>query len=765
MIDVQRQFEEALAHHQRGDLAAAERGYRTILQADAGHFDATYLFGLVFLQSGRFVDAETHLRRAIKINANSAHAFHDHGNALLELNRPAEALARYDRAIALDANFADAFNNRGNALLRLTRLDEALQSFDRAIALNANHAIAYYNRGNALRRLKRHDEALASYQRAIALNPHYIEAYNNCGNTHLQLHRPDDALAAYDKAIALNPMFAESHCNRANALIELRRFNEALASADRGLSFNSEFALGWRTRGDCLRHLQRNDESLAAYDRAIGLESDMVAALAGRARVLHELKRHDEAAQSWSKLLRLAPDYDCAKGHVAYEKMLVCDWSGLDTLAQSIEQDIEAGRMSAEPFGYQALSHSAQNLRRCAELSIQRECPRLPPLCPPGAYDHDKIRIGYLCGEFREHATSALMAELFELHDKQKFQWFAFDNGWDDGSAIRQRIAVAFDRIVDISRLSDAQAAAAIRQNEIDILVNLNGFCGRDRNGVFSRQPAPVQVNYLGFPGTMGAEYIDYILADPIVIPPEHEAFYAEAIAWLPDCYQVNDSQRRIADNTPVRSAVGLPEDGFVFCCFNNSFKITEDIFDVWMRLLNKVGGSTLWLIEDNAAAVRNLRREANRRGVDPSRLVFAPRLKSAEHLARHRLADVFLDTLPYNAHTTASDALWVGVPVLTCLGSTFPGRVAASLLHAVGLPELVAYSLDEYEALALRLAQDPALLSSMKSKLAQNRDTCPLFDSKRFARHIEAAYYTMWDRHRRGERPTRFSVAATPAG
>jgi protein O-GlcNAc transferase len=764
-IDTKRKFAHVLARHQLGDLASAEKGYREILQADSRHFDAAYLLGLVLLQSSRFKQAEAQFCRAIEINPNVAAAFHDRGNALLELDRPAEALAQYDRAIALDPYFANAFNNRGSALLRLTRLEEAVSSFDRAIALNADHATTHYNRGNALRRLKRYDEALTSYQRAIVLKPHYVEAHNNLANTLLDLHRPDAALAAYDTIIAFNPLFVEAHCNRASALIELRRLPEALAATDRALALHSDFALAWLARGDALRNLRRHDDSLAAYDRAVALKRDLADAWAGRAHTLHSLKRHDEAAQSWAKLLQLSPDYDCAKGQLAHQKKMACDWSRLDELSWSIREDVRAAKMSAEPFGYQALSDSALELKRCAELFVQREFPAAStPLCRGDRYDHDRIRIGYVSGEFRQQATSILMVELFELHDKHRFELFAFDNGDDDGSDIRRRITAAFDHMVDIAGVGDAAAAATVRQNEIDLLVNLNGFFGQARTGVFSQRPAPIQINYLGFPGTIGADYIDYIIADPIVIPPQQEDFYTEKIVWLPECYQVNDSKRPVAE-MPTRAGVALPDDGFIFCCFNNSYKIAPEVFDIWMRLLDRVDGSILWLIEDNAAAAHNLRREATRRGVEPERLVFAPRVSPAEHLARQRLADLFVDTLPYNAHTTASDALWAGVPLLTCLGTTFPGRVAASLLQAVGLPELITHSLGDYEALALRLAREPGPLSSFKARLLKNRDTSPLFDTKRFARHVESAYVTMWERHRRGEPPVSFAVPPEPGG
>ena len=349
---------------------------------------------------------------------------------------------------------------------------------------------------------------------------------------------------------------------------------------------------------------------------------------------------------------------------------------------------------------------------------------------------------------------------LFETHDKQRFELYAFDNGWDDGSATRQRIARAFDEIIPIAGVADEAAAALIRQHEIDILVNLNGYFGQARTDVFGLRPAPVQVNYLGFPGTLGAAYMDYIVADRTVIPPDEQAFYMEKVVYLPDTYQANDSSRNISPLTPTRSAAGLPENAFVFCCFNNNYKITPSLFDVWMRLLQRVPTSVLWLFADNPAAASNLRAAAAQSGVAPERLVFARHVALGDHLARHRLADLFLDTLPYNAHTTASDALWAGLPLITCRGTTFPGRVAASLLEAIGLPEMITLSLEEYAALATRLATTPVLLAAVREKLATNRDTHPLFDTGRFCRHLEAAYTTMWDRHQRGETPAGFAVA-----
>ena len=373
--------------------------------------------------------------------------------------------------------------------------------------------------------------------------------------------------------------------------------------------------------------------------------------------------------------------------------------------------------------------------------------------------NHEKIRIGYLSGELREHATSHLIVGLLELHDNSRFEIYGIDNGWDDQSEIRQRINASVHSIIDIRRMSETLAAAAICENEIDILVNLNGYFGEPRTGVFANRCAAVQVNYLGFPGTLGASYMDYIIADRYVIPENHKEFYSEKIVYLPNCYQANDNKKKIGTYNFTRLELGLPEKGFVFCCFNNNYKILPDVFDCWMRILRQVDGSVLWIIEDNAIAASNLRKEAVARGISADRLVFAKRMPLSDHLARHRLADLFLDTLPYNAHTTASDALWAGLPVLTCLGQTFPGRVAASLLNAIHLPELITTTLEAYEQMAIELATYPERLAATKHKLAENRLTTPLFDTKLFTKHIEAAYTVMYQRHQAGLAPDHITI------
>jgi len=426
--------------------------------------------------------------------------------------------------------------------------------------------------------------------------------------------------------------------------------------------------------------------------------------------------------------------------------------------------DLRAGKRVLTPIQATAIVPSVSDQLICSRIwAADQSPPAAEPLWRGENYRHERIRLAYLSADFHSHATAALMAGVFEAHDRQRFETIAVSYGPDDGSFMRARLTSAFDRFLDVRNKSDLEIGRMLRAHEVDIAIDLKGYTQDSRSGILALRAAPVQVHYLGFPGTMGAPYVDYILADRTVIPAEHVSQYSERIVTLPDSYQCNDRARPIAPVTPSRADAGLPETGFVFCSFNNSFKIGPQLFDLWMRLLKQVDASVLWLLQDNPAAARNLKREAERRGVAADRLVFAPRDNLDRHLARQRLADLFLDTLPYGAHTTASDALWAGVPVLTCAGDTFAGRVAASLLHAAGLPEMITYTLDDYEELALKLVRDAGTLSAITRKLRDNRETSPLFDTVRITRHLEAAYTHMWERSQRGESPEHFAVAPLP--
>jgi len=412
------------------------------------------------------------------------------------------------------------------------------------------------------------------------------------------------------------------------------------------------------------------------------------------------------------------------------------------------------------PLAFLAISGVPKEQLQCARVLVRDSYPAdRTPLWRGERYHHDKIRIGYLSADFRNHAVARLIAGVFEHHDRTRFETTALSLGSERESSMRKRLEGAFDRVLDVDRASEFDIARQVRELEIDIAIDLMGYTRGGRPGILALRPAPLQVNYLGYPGTLGADYIDYLIADSVVIPDEQRAFYTEKIAYLPDSYQCNDSQRRIADAVPSRKEAGLPETSFVFCCFNYNYKIMPEIFDIWMRLLSSVEGSVLWLLEDHPAATSNLRQEAEACGIASSRLVFAKRAPLDQHLARLKHADLLLDTLPYGAHTTASDALWVGVPVLTCLGTSFAGRVAASLLSSVGMPELITHSLQDYEKCARDLALNRSVVLALREKLSKNRMSGPLFDTTRITRNLETAYSMMWERQQRGEPPVTFSV------
>lgn len=608
---------------------------------------------------------------------------------------------------------------------------------------------------------KKITECQAVARRALELERNNVQAWEHLCACLVHEKKFADALALVDQALTILPDASELWVAKGAVLAGLNRREAALVCIDRAIQFDANQAAAWCHRGIILRDMNRLSEALAAQDKALLLDSGLIEARFNRACILHVMRRHTEAAQAYQDVLVQRPGYRFAMGELLHSRMLGCDWHDFSDLTAALNQAVCLGVAAAEPFGYQAVSESIATLRRCAEVYVAEKfmpSAELPPL--PKILANSKIRIGYLSGEFRHQATSILMVELFEKHDPECFDIFCFDNGWDDGSDIRRRISASVREIVDISGLSDAEAAQSVRDRQINILVNLNGHFGLGRLGVFALRAAPVQVNYLGFPGTIGASYMDYIIADQHVIPVEEQDGYVESVVHMPNSYQVNDRKRAIAPLRWSRGDMGLPSDGFVFCCFNNSYKITPSIFDVWMSLLRRVPGSVLWLLEDSAEASENLRREAEARDVAGARIVFASRMHLDEHLARHALADLFLDTLPYNAHTTASDALWAGLPVLTCRGSTFPGRVATSLLYAVDLPELVTDSLSEYEELAFSFATDTKKLEAIRMALRQRRSSCTLFNTDLFARHLEGAFRIMQERCAAGDRPSFLQIA-----
>jgi len=698
--------------------------------------------GNALAELGRNDDAMESFSKALTIDPCNAAAHIGRSGLLSDAGRNEDALRDLE---AVDEESAELDYRRGMLLLRLKRNHEALKVFSRSIALEPGDAQSHIGRAMALGALMRDQEALGAVDMALRLSPENPDAWNSRANILLRLRRYEGALICSDRLVRLNRTSAAAWHNRGAALYGLRRFREALAAYEKALSLDEQNASTWNNSAVTLMSLGSNEPALANFARALEINALDPAIWSARAKALTNFGRFAEAAKDCERALALDAGNISAQRLAIHARLRACDWSRREADKNAIRSALAAGRRLIDPLDCLAMLGSGAENLAAAKLWTLEEFPPESPLVSPAAHvAHQRIRIGYLTTDFREHVMGFLMAGVFEHHDKGRFETVGLSLAPRDNGATQARIAAALDRLVDLHEVSDAAAANLISGMQLDILVDLNGHTGNARTGILARRPAPIQVNFLGYPGTMGAPYIDYLIADRVIVPQSQPGFYSEQIISLPDCYQPNDRSRKVAETFPLRQSAGLPEAGFVFCSFNNNYKITPEIFDTWMRLLRAVDDSLLWLLEDNTLAAANLRREAAQRGVSEQRLVFAQRVPQPAHLARHVLADLFLDTTPYNAHTTASDALWMGLPVVTCPGNSFQSRVAASILTAAGAPELIAPTLPDYEALALGLARDPKSLSSIRARLADNRDTCTLFDIGRFTRNLEDAYITI---------------------
>ncbi|MDD4617213.1 MAG: tetratricopeptide repeat protein [Alphaproteobacteria bacterium] len=708
-------LQQAVDAHLKGERDEASRLYNEVLQENPNEPIALHYFGVLMCQRGDFPRSEQLIRKSLAVRPGAADAMGNLGITLSAMGRFDEAIALHRQAIALRPQNADGYNNLAAALLSGERFDEAIQAASEAVRLKPGSALVWYNLGCAFQRKGRNTEALNAYRRATEVQPNFPEAFCNIGLVLVALGKREEALAAYRKAVELRPNFPEALNNMGQPLCDMRRLEEATE----------------------------------VYRKAVELRPEYIDAYGNLATTYRKRGMIEESLRTYEEGFARAPGNIKAEIEMANLRRHLCDWKNYEADNKRVLELAE----HVEPFIFLNVPSSPAQQLLCARSWASRASrvqtfdhsrPRMP----------GKIRIGYLSADFRKHATAYLMAELFERHNRAEFEIYAYSYGFDDGSDIRQRLIKSFDHFVDIFATSGLDAAQAIYNDHIDILVDLKGYTGEARCDIALFRPAPVQVAYVGFPATMGADYIDYLIADPFVAPAEHQPFFTEKLVHLPHCYQPNDSKRQISSRIIQRHECKLPSEGFVFCCFNGSYKLSPTIFDIWMRLLKAVPESVLWLLATTPVVEKNLRREAEARGVDSERLVFAEGLDLPLHLARHRLADLFLDTLPICAHTTASDALWAGLPILTCVGESFVGRVAGSLLHAMGLPELITYSLEEYEARALDLAMRPDKLSELKKKLEAHRSTSPLFHIAYYTLDLEDAFRHMFNLRMEGSPP-----------
>jgi predicted O-linked N-acetylglucosamine transferase (SPINDLY family) len=684
---------------------------------------------------------------------NSALRAHASGN--LE-----EAKYFYKKTLAEDSQNSTALGWLGVIEAQHKNYEIAEDLLLKALAKEKNNQNFLLNYANLLSEKRQFRDAIIYYQKAIRQRPNDPICFANLAACYNRQGQPLLGLAAADQSIQLKSDYAEAWSDRANALQDLKRYEEALASNERALKLKPDYVEAWSNRANVLQDLKRYDEAIAHYDQALELKPDFAEAWSNKGNTLHELKRYDEAIAHYDQALDLRPDIDLVFGDLLHTKMKICSWLALSESLEIISKKVMANEKVANPFPLLALSDDPLLHQQCAKIYAQDRFPHnlvLEPIVKRPA--SQKIRIGYFSADFYNHATGYLMAELFELHDKNQFDLIGFSFGPITNDEMRQRLKKTFDQFIEVGNKSDIEITQLCRNLNIDIAVDLKGFTQYARTGIFSYRAAPIQVNYIGYPGTMGADYIDYIIADKTLIPDASQSYYSEKVVYLPNSYQANDRKRLISDKQFTKQELGLPENSFVFCCFNNNYKILPATFSSWMRILKEVEGSVLFLYAENNWAKDNLQKEAEIRGVNSSQLIFGMNIPYADYLSRYQTCDLFLDTFPYNAGTTASDALWTGLPVLTLMGQSFASRVAASLLNAIGLPELITNTQEEYESLAIELAMNPSKLAAIKLRLANNRLTYPLFDTPLFTKNLEAAYIKMFEKYLAGFLPKHISI------
>ncbi len=712
------------------------------------------ILGAAHKANGQLNDAIVAYDRALALKPDGADICFNMGVALQEQGKLEDAIAAYERALAVKPDFADAYNNMGVTLQEQGKLEDAIAAYERALSLKPDDADTYNNMGVTLQEQGKLEDAIAAYERALSLKPDDADTYNNMGNALKDQGKREEAIAAYERALYLKPDDADASSNKGFMHQGQGKREEAIAAYERALSPKSEPALAYYNMGVLHQEQGKREEAIAAYERALALKPDFADAHNNIGVLLQEQGKLEDAIAAYECALSLKPDFALAEAQMLHQKTHICDFS-ISAMLSDASKRLGITTGAVPPFAALCwLDNSEHQLQRSKKWAAEKYKQSPLPLPARPTTPLKRLKIGYFSADFHDHATMYLMAGLLRHHNAEKFEVFIYSYGRVKSSFERKKITSSVDHFFDVAGKSDSQISELAREHSLDIAIDLKGYTAETRSSIFQYRLAPIQINYLGYPGSMGADFIDYIIADPVVIPNNQRQFYSEKVIYLPHCYQPNDNTREIDRTYTKRSDFSLPENAFVFCCFNNNYKISPSEFDIWMRLLNKVDDSVLWLLKANKWAEQNLKREAEARGVDQGRLVFAEIVTHAEHLGRLKHADLFVDTFNYNAHTTTSDALWGGLPVVTRQGKQFSARVAASLLASIGLRELITNSEEEYEKLILDLAMRPQKLSEIKEKLAKNRLTEPLFDTLRYTQNFEKGLQKAYDLFFANEQP-----------
>ena len=709
----------------------------------------------LLIKEGKFIEVENLSKEILKTQPKNPSINHTLGIAQQKIGKLKEAEINYKKAIELKPDYFECYYNMGFLFGIINRFDEAKHSFKKAISIKTDFFQAYSSLGGIQYRVGKLKEAETSYKKAIALKPDYAEAYMNLGSTYHKLNKFLEAEMSYKKAIELKPDYAEAYMNLGSTYHKLNKFLEAEMNYKKAIELKPDYAEAYMSLGLNNHKIHKFLEAETSYKKAIELKPDYAKAHCNLGNLQDSQKKFIESLVSYDRAYALDPEIDFLLGSLQHTKMHLCMWDDFSINIDDLTKKINRGGKTVTPLTLLALIDDPKIHRKAAETFSNNRVPKsnfFPKISH--YYEHKKIRLGYFSGDFRNHPVAFLTAELYELHDRTKFEIHAFSFGPDENDKFNMRIKKNVDHFHDVRMMSNDDVVKLSRSLEIDIAIDLTGFTTEARVDIFTMLAAPTQVNYLGYAGTMSMNSMDYLIADHTLIPKESKKFYSEKIVYMTNSYQVNISKTDVSKITFLRHEVGLPETSFIFCCFNNHYKITPSIFASWMRILKATNDSILWLLVEDVNAKKNLKQQAIKFGIDEERLIFAKKLPHAENLKRIQTAGLFLDTFPYNAHTTASDALRMGLPVLTCMGQSFASRVAASLLKAVNLSELITVTQDEYETLAIDLATHPKKLKTIKEKLANNLPTSPLYDSKLFTGHLEAAYLTMHNRCRKKLNP-----------
>jgi predicted O-linked N-acetylglucosamine transferase (SPINDLY family) len=707
------------------------------------------------IQLGNFAESKKRIMRAIEIIPDQAHFHFMLGVVLEVLADYNNAIASFKRALELNPLNMDAAIKLATTLEKSGDIDAAIITLETLVQKHLLSGEAHFQLARLLYLNSRSENTINQLEYVLKLDESHLESHLLLAEIHNKNRNFSHAIAHFNQVLKVNPNNAEILCNLGSAYKENNQIPEALEALEKAITLKPSLVEGHFNRGLVFHSIKETDLALDAFNTTISCDKEYARAYVLRFILLIEKKQLDEALVSCERALELAPNTSYLRAQRFRLKMFLNAWDHFDEELDTLFQMMHSSKKVIEPFYFQAMVDDPQQQLLAAQAWCESRYPENRSLgkIESGA-GNKRIRIGYFSGDFHNHPVSLLLIELFELHDRNQFEITAFSFGPDRNDDMRQRIKKTIEHFVDVSAMSDLEIAQLTRDKKIDIAVNLSGYTTDCRSGIFAYRAAPLQVQYLGYPGTLGAPYVDYIVADETVIPKVNQIHFSEKVIYMPDTYWCSDSRRIVSTKAMTKRELGLPESSFIFCCFNHCYKITPDVFDSWMHILRNVENSVLWLLEDSQSAKQNLIREAELRGISGERLKFASRTSPSEYLCRLTMADLFIDSWPYNAHTTANDALYVGLPVLTKIGQAFASRVAASQLTALKIPELITYSKRSFEQQAINLANDPQKLAAIRNKVKANKNTTSLFNTELFTRNLESAFVRILERSQAGLAP-----------